>query len=251
MAKMHELIAVNNDVKGQANKVFGDLIGLFNGKKHHFTRKIVTFKPLGENQVQVTESQSSIQATLDKEIPWAGNYMAKAIDSGYQIDKGNTLAKADLVLEGGPTIPNLPATALMQLEKHVQHIKTLAEAIPTLDPSQNFVLDPAAGKGIYRAADVNKKRTKKVMKNVVLAVATKEHKEQVIREAEDEVTGDIQEQEWSSLTTPSIKADIIGRCDTLLQAIKKALSRANSQEVDGADKIGKTILDYVFKPLTT
>lgn len=255
MAKMHELIAVEDDIKGQANKTSGELISTFNNKKHLFSQKIVTFQGLEETSKAVTESQSSIQTTLVKELNWITDFLSKGIDIGYQVDKGNTVATADLIVEVDDKIvlriDKVPTTALLRLEKKIIDVRDLAKAIPTLDPAQGFEPDPAMEPGTYKAKEVKKMRTKKVLKTVSLAAATKEHKEQVVRESEDVDVGTIKEQEWSSMTTPHLKAQILNRCDILIQAVKKARSRANAHELDVAGlKIGRTLLDYVFAPVT-
>jgi hypothetical protein len=249
MPKMHELLAVNEDLKGQATKTRGDLISTFNNKSHLFRKKVVTFRPNTEGPA-ITESQSDIQTTLAKEIAWVSNFLAKAMDAGYQIDVGNTSAKADLAVEGGPSHKDVPATYLLQLEKHLVSVRELATAIPTLDPAQGFSVDTASGKGIWKAREVVKDRTKKVKKVLVAAPATDKHPAQVQVYDADEPVGTLLEQEWSALTTPAIKSEVLSRLDTLIQAVKKARSRANAYELDvTTQKIGKSLLDYVFAPL--
>lgn len=247
--KMHELIAVNDDIKGQSNKTRGELLSTFNTKRHLFQKKVVTFRSNEAGKPAVTESQSDIQETLSEQLKWVGTFITRAIDSGYQIDIGNTIAKADLVC-GTLNIKNVPATALLQLEKHVIAMRDLAQAIPTLDPAQGFSVDTAMGKGYFKAREVTKDRTKKGKKVIVLAPATDKHAAQVVLEPIDEVVGSILEQEWSALTTPAVKSQILNNCDTLLQEVKKARSRANSQELSTeGSKIGQQVIDYVFAPL--
>ncbi len=251
MPKMHELLAVFEDQKGQATKTRGDLVSTFSNKPHLFRKKIVTFKPNQEGAAPVTEAQSDIQSTLSKELNWVSEFLTKAMDSGYQIDIGNTKAKADLVVDEGIVLAkDVPATSLLQLEKHLVAVRELAVAIPTLDPAQGFVPDEASGKGIWKARDVVKARTKKEKKVLVLAPPTDKHPAQVQPYDEDVQIGMILEQEWSALTTPAIKSEVLSRCDTLIQAVKKARSRANSIELDvTGHKIGKQLLEYIFKPI--
>lgn len=252
MPKMHELLAVNDDQKGQATKTRGDLISTFSTKSHLFRKKIVTFRPNEENIPPTTEAQSDIQTTLSKEIHWVSGFLTKAVDSGYQIDIGNTQAKADLVVDGmsEPLAKDVPATSLLQLEKHLVAVRELAAAIPTLDPAQGFTEDKTLGKGYWVARDIVKGRTKKVKKVLTLAPATDKHPAQVQTYDEDVTIGTILEQEWSALTTPAIKSEVLARVDNLIQAVKKARSRANSLELDvTAHKIGKKLMDYVFHPL--
>jgi hypothetical protein len=249
--KMHELLAVNDDLKGQATKTRGDLISTFNNKSHLFRKKVVTFRPNTEGATPITEAQSDIQTTLSKEIDWVNQYIAKAMDAGYQIDIGNTHAKADLTV-GDVTIKDVPATYLLQLEKHLVQVRELAVAIPTLDPAQGFNPDSASGKGIWKAREVVKERTKKEKKVLTLAQATDKHPAQVQVYDADVPTGTLLEQEWSALTTPALKSEVLSRCDTMIQAVKKARSRANAHEVDVTTAhVGKQLLDYVFAPLSS
>jgi hypothetical protein len=255
MPKMHEIIAVSDDLKGQATKTRTDLISTFTSKPHHFGKKIVTFRPDAEGLSPTTEEQSEIQTTLIKEIAWVSGFLTKAIDNGYQVDLGNLQAKADLVVEGQDGKPivfakDVPATFLMQLGRHLQAVRDLANTIPTLDPVKGFTRDDKQEKGIYVAREVIKPRTKKVKKVLVLTPSTDKHPAQVQSYDDDEKIGTTLTQEWSSLATPGVKSQILARADSLIQATKKALSRANSLELDvTAQKVGKQLLDYVFAPL--
>lgn len=255
MPKMHELLAVQEDLKGQATKTRGDLISTFSNKSHLFRKKIVTFHSNQEGVEAKTESQSDIQSTLSKELEWVSGFLTKAMDAGHQIDVGNTQAKADIVVNGKDGkevlhIKDVPATSLLQLEKHLIQVRDLALAIPTLDPAQGFTLDASSGKNIWKAREVVKERTKKDKKVLTLAPATDKHPAQVQVYDVDVPVGTVQEQEWSALTTPALKAEVLHRCDMLIQEVKKARSRANSHELDvSGAKIGKQLLDFVFEPL--
>lgn len=254
MPKLHELLAVFDDLKGQANKTRGDLLSTFSNKLHLFQKKVITFRSSQEGVPPSTESQSDIQSTLTKELKWVGQFISKAIDAGYQIDLGNTSATGNIVVEQDDKvvfqIDNVPATSLLQLEKHLTSVRDLLQAVPTLDSAQGFVLDTASGKGIWQARDVIKERTKKEKKVLVVSKATDKFPEQTQVYDADVSVGTLLSQEWSALTTPAIKSELLNRCDTLIQAVKKARSRANSVELDVAgQKIGKKLLDFVFEPL--
>jgi hypothetical protein len=251
MAKQHELLAVQSNLETQANNTRNDLMNTFDKKKHLFAEKLVTFTPNTENAQAVTEEQSNIQTTVAKEITWISDILTKAIDASHQIDVANKEAKADIITEDGATIAkNVPATSLLQLEKTIKEVRDLALTIPTLDPAKGFAADDNKGKGVFQARTVRKTRTKKENKVVVLYPATDKHPAQVQVMPEDSMIGVIQEQEWSSMITPSTKSSVIDNCDVLMRAIRKARARANEYEIDVAsNKIGKALLDFVFKPL--
>jgi hypothetical protein len=251
MAKLHELLAVDANLKGQAQKCRTELQSTLEKKRHLFAQKLVTFTPLAEGAQAETREQSDIQTTVKKEVEWLSNIIKKAVDASYAIDIANTTAKADVVLEEGTTLlKDVPATALLQLEKRVKEISEFIHTIPTLDPAKGFEQDPDREAGIYKAREVLKSSTQKVQEPLTLSPATKEHPAQVQLVTKDVKVGTIQELEWSSLITPALKADLLERSEALFRAITQARSRANDIEVDAkANRIGKKLLDYVFQPI--
>lgn len=251
LAKLHELLAVEGNLENQANKCRTELAGTFDKKKHHFGEKRITFTANTEGAQPVTEEQSDIQTTVQKEIAWIVGIVAKSIDASHHIDIANTQAVADVVTEDGATVlKGVPATSLLQLEKRLKEIHELIVAVPTLDPAKGFQPDPQREKGIFKAREVSKNRTKKHQRPLELSPATDKHPAQVQLITEDIPVGTILEQEWSSLITPAMKSDILDRCDILLRAVKRARARANELDLDVAgNKIGKTLLDFVFQPL--
>lgn len=247
MPKLHELLAVEGNLETQAAKCLTDLTSTFEKKRHLFEEKRTVFNPSEEGASPVVEAQSDIQSTIRKELDWLGGHLRKSLDASYQVAEANTQARADIVLEDETVLlKDVPATALLELEKRVAMIHGLLKSVPTLDPAKGFALDADRGNGIYKAREVTKTRTKKVNKVLVKYEATKEHPAQTEVVKEDEPVGTIQEQEWSGLVTPAEKADLLDRAEELLRAVRKARSRANAQEIDPAKKIGATLLKYVF-----
>lgn len=252
MAKMHELLAVDSSLKGQAQKMRLDLQATLEKKRHLFSKKLVTFTPATEGGQVETREQSDLQTTVKSEVAWLSKILVKAIDSAYAIDSANTTAKADIVLDGGTVlVKDVPATALLQLEKRLKEVSEFIHAIPTLDPAKGFAPDTDTGDGIFKARDVQKDSTKKVEEYIVVVQPTKEHPAQTAKVTKDLKSGTILEQEWSSLITPATKAELLTRAETLFRAVTQARSRANDVVVDTkVNKIGETLLDYVFSPLS-
>lgn len=248
MAKLHELIAVESSLRAQAEVTRNDLRNTFEKKRTHFVGIVQTFHSLAEGVEPKEESKLGIQTTVAKELGWITEKVAKAIDTAYQIDIANTIAKADIVMENGQVLlSGVPVTALLQLEKRVKEIHELVVAIPTLDPTKGFELDPSQGEDIYRAREVDKPRTEKKFDYIVMVDPTDKHPAQVKELMLDKVVGRLVQQEWSSLITVAQKGDMLDRVESLMRAIKAARSRGNEQEIDvRAGKIGRTLLGYVF-----
>lgn len=247
MAKLHELLAVESNLKGQADKTRNELAATFEKKPHLFSEKLQTFISSEEGGKRTTEEQLDLQTTVRKELTWLSGIIAPALDTSYAISEGNTKARADIVLDDNTVLlQNVPATTLLELEKRMNELHELITRIKTLDPAKGFTLDTSREKGVYKARETQTTRTKKQIKPIVLYPATTEHPAQTQMISEDVPSGVLQTQEWSGLLTVAEKADMLERAENLRRAIKRARSRANETEVDTKAKIGAKLLNFVF-----
>lgn len=246
--RLFELLAVEAQMKNQAASARNDLKNTFEKKRHLFGESRVTFQPLGEGQIPKVEEQSDIQSTIPKELLWIAELWSPAIDNSFQVAEGNTRARADVILDDGSTLlRDVPATALLELEKRANELHDMILAIPTLDPAKGFKPDADRGKFIYQAREINKTRTKKVEDHIVVVPPTVEHPAQVVKVTKDEPTGTIIAQEWSGLITPAKKSELLNRAEILVRAIKKALHRANAVKLDeNMPTCAKALFDYVY-----
>ena len=249
MAKLHELLAIEREQKTQAQKVLGDLKDLFNKKVHHFTGKLVTFKPDEEGKPDQIVETRDLVTTVSKELQWASDFLVKAFDTSLTIAETNTEARADIVVKGNVIAASVPATYLLELEKKLGELREFVDQIPTLDPSKGFIPDETQKDGVFRAKDEVKPRTQKMERPVVLYEATKEHPAQVTLKSYDEKVGMLHSQEWSGAITPRRKADILTNIETLTRAVKKARARANSVDIK-QHKIGRQLWSFAFAETT-
>lgn len=245
MGKLHELLAVNASKTGQAQKVLADLTATFGGKTHLFSEKLVVFQPNTEGAAAVTEEALTLNSTVARELEWAGKHIAELIDVGHAINIANTKANSDITTEDGIVAKCVPATTLLELEKHLAAFKSLIQVAPTLDPAKGYSPDPTKGEDVYKAREVVKTRTTKRTDWVVVVPPTKEHPAQIKEKSEDVPTGTIRQNEWSGMLTPSRKAEILENIEDLLRAVKAARSRANEVVVT-QEKIGKLLVDFVL-----
>jgi len=248
MSKLHELLAVEPDLRGQAESCRTDLKNTFEKKGHHFTKKVVTVKSAVEGVPDKVETQLNLQTTIRKELAWISEKLSKALDIGHQIDTANTTASADVVLDDGTVLLKaVPTTSLLRLEHRVTEIRDLVHTIGTLDPAKGFAEDATEGEGIFRARDDERPRTEKQFKFIVMVPPTDKHPAQVKELMVDVPITTVITQEWSSLLTVAAKGDMLDRVEELLRAVKKARARANEMEIDvRQNKIGNSVLNYVF-----
>ncbi len=248
MPKLHELLAVDGNLKAQADKTRAELMATFDKKAHHFSEKTISYKPYEEGAPTVVESQLDLQTTVPEELKWISEFLIRSLDVSYQVAEANTIARADVALEDGTVIlSQVPATSLLELEKRMKELLDFVAAIPTLDPAKGFRLDPDRGANIFKAREERKTRTKKMNKVLTLAPPTDKHPAQVQVVVEDVPVGDITTLEWSGLITTAAKGDMLGRVEMLTRAVKKGRSRANEVEIAKNDaKIGATVINFVF-----
>lgn len=250
MAKLHELLAVESNLRSQAETCRADLKNTFEKKTHHFEKKIVTFTPNTENAQPKVESQLALQTSVVSELGCIGEKISKSIDAGHRIDVANTTASADLVLDDGTVLlEKVPATSLLRLEHRFLELRDLIQAIPTFDPARGFEPDltQASDGSIWKARDKESVRTEKQFKSVIMVPPTDKHPAQVKELMVDAPNGTVVTQEWSSLITVAAKGDMLDRCEEMLRAVKKARSRAADVEFSAkGNAIADTLLNRVL-----
>lgn len=246
LPKLHELLAIEGSLESQANTTRQELANSFEKKRHLFNSQIKTFYPSADGAEPVQEEVSSIQTTVEKEFTWISGFLAKSYDASLQVAEANTKARGSITLANGTVLAdNVPATALLELEKRMNELLTLVKAAPTLDPAKGYTQDTACEKGVYKAREITSVRTRKDSIPLVLYEATDKHPAQVQIQQKDVPIGNVKTLQWSSELTPLRKSEIISRVEDLIRAVRQARVRANEQEVEQVT-IGEKLLGYVF-----
>jgi hypothetical protein len=249
MAKLHEILAVDRDKEVVASKLIEGLADTFKNKKEHFTghnKRLEMFNEERKNEQDAGKEVKEITTTVASELKWLQDSIIDHFDVIAQKDRTNQTANANIVLSDGTVLAeNLPATLLLTLESKLAKIRTLYEAIPTLQPGIKWVLDPDKGENYYKAEENEVKlKTEKLPQGKIIAPATERQPAQIIQWTEDKGIGKYITERWSSAITPADKSKLLEKIDTLIAAVKKARSRANEAEVVSI-KVGKVLMDYI------
>lgn len=245
--KLYELLAVEQQLKGQAKTTRTGLQDTFTKRGHLFEEVRSTYQPIAAGEEATVDVKKTIQTTVREELAWIAGILSKAMDTSLQVAHGDTVAMADVVLDDGTVLlTGVPATALLELDKRVAEVAELLKTVPTLDPAKGFVQDAAKGEDVFRAREIRRPKTQKRFQPLVLAPATDKHPAQVKEHWVDDLVGHTIDQEWSSLITPATKADMLARAEELRRSVVKALQRANDVEVDREQACGAAIFGYVF-----
>lgn len=242
MGKLHELLAVEGDLKGKANRVLTETLNTFKNKGGHFDSLHRVFKPDQEDQLIQPEETKPMTETVRSKLDYTTLALSSFIDAILQKETTNTLARADFILPNGTVVAkDVPATVLLALENKLAEYKTIYEAIPTLDPSEEWTWDAQEGSWKTETAKV---RSKKTLRNHIVSPATDKHPANVQVFSEDVRIGLVQETKHSSKFTPAAKSEVLGRIDIMVQSAKKARQRANNTEVS-VGAIGGRIFGFV------
>jgi len=247
MGKLHELLAVEPDLKGAAEKIIKETVNTFTKKEHHFLGRHKSYQPKDEEGETFAPEAQEMVTTVVQKLEHTQDVVAKFVDAMAQKELTNTAAQAVLEVDGRPLIDApLPATLLLALEGRLKQLREVYNAIPTLDPSETWHWD--ASTKTYEAEAKQTYKAKKVYRNHVKAPATDKHPAQVEVYTEDERIGTWTEKKWSGMITPAEKADVLARIDKLAQAVKRARQRANDAEVK-VISVGDALFDFINAPL--
>jgi hypothetical protein len=236
VAKIHELIPVESDKVTIANTLIDEAVNTFAKKPDHFigqTRRVEMYDEA--RQVENTTDRKELVETVDSKLDHVWGGLREAIDVTMTKENSNTSpeARADVVVNGKPVLKNVPATALLALEKKLSHLKGLYQSIPTLDPSYAWEADDTAAlTGTMRTKFPQEgHKTEKVSDVLVLYEATDKHPAQVKEITLDKNVAKVTTDRQSGMISPARKAQLLSRISDLATAVKEARQRANMAEV--------------------
>lgn len=246
MGKLHEILAVESDLEGSARRVMEEAAVTFVKRADHFTasyRKLRIFDELLKDQE--TEEHKAMVTTVPDKLGYMLRSVGKHYDASFQKNVANTVAKADLVVDGEVLATDVPATFLLGLETKLKKLREVYEKIPTLSPGVDWEPDSAKGPNIYKAAHKDKKfKTAQTINHKILVEPTEHHPAQIERWTEQVPVGEYALTAWSGMLSPSQKSVLLGRIDALIRGAKRARSKANNTDVPKV-KISESLFNFI------
>lgn len=241
MGKLHELLAVEPDLAGEAQRLLTQREKLFKEGEVRFKGIFRTYKPLEETGEDFEPEITKLATTVRQELEGCEQVLGAWIDASVQKEVTNTRTKADVVIDGQMILQGLPATALLNLEGKLAKFRKLYAAIPTIDPTRVWEWNKEHGAFVSSGITY---RTQKVMKTHVEYEATPEHPAQVKTFRVDERAGTWTTTEHSGMLAPTDKWALLERLDKLIAAVKQARQRANTADVEDIH-VGKEIFNFI------
>lgn len=250
MGKLHEILAVEGDLEGVSKKVVEEAKNTFTKKPNHFKGSHKTLKMIDEERAHeeaAAEAHVELVTTVDKKLGYVAKSLMKYYDAVLQKEATNQVAKADLVVDGEIVASDLPATFLLGMETRLKTLRQLYETLPTLPPGVKWEKDESQGEGVFMSTHPEiRNKEEKSIKHHVTYEATEFHPAQIETWSENNVVGTFTTQQWSGMISTARKSELLGRIDDLIQAVKQARQRANSQEVLDVN-VGQALFDFIHK----
>ncbi len=254
-SKLHEILAVEGEVKGAYEKIVSETIKTFTKKPNHFAghkKVLITATDEGDLEEEVID-QLEITTTVNEKLEYQATSTIRFIDTYLQKEAANQTATAPITVDGKNLTPPLPVTFLLGMETRIKQIREIYAAIPTLANGVKWEEAPNIGTDIYLKTVIDKApKTQKSVRHKVLVPPTfpKEGESgaslpaQIEKWSETETIGEYQTVQWSGMISSSKKSEMLARIDKLSRGIKKARQQANCQEI-GNLKIGKELMGYI------
>lgn len=244
MAKLNQIIAVEKGVK---SRVYGELTELnkmaqkpelFNGFSKAYLKK-------DEESEDLPSEKKKVQITAEAALKRSETILTEALNVIARKDWTNCKATATVSIDGKVIVPDAPVTYLLFLEKQLNDIRTFIGNLPVLDESDSWTQD--VNSGLFKSEAVKTHRTKKIQRPVVLYPATPEHAAQTQLITEDIVAGYWETIKQSGALPKPRKAELLGRVEELLNAVKTAREEANEVDEKNAPNVGAALFGYILQ----
>jgi len=235
MSQLHELLAVEGDLKGEKDKIREETFNTFDKKPAHFTgglRMLEMFDEARKEEEAAGTERQEIVTTVPEKLRYMSGAFIRFWDAKLQKETANQEARADVMIDGKEFAKGVPVTFLLSMEEELKQLRKVYDKIPTLQPGIEWKKDPQRGEFYWKTAyPVVKHKTEKTIEYKTIVPATKEHPAQVKEWAGDKPVGKYSTENWSGMLSPAEKSIMLGKIDTILRAVKKARQRANNQDV--------------------
>lgn len=242
MTKLAQIIAVEKSAKNKAHQGITDAYQRMQ-KPALLTGISRTYRPIDEVGEQLPSESTKVQLNAAELLKDVSKVMTSLFDVTATKDFANCTATADVVVGDVTVAKGVPVTYLLFLEKKLVDIHTFVSKLPTLDPSEDWTLDPNVG--CFTSKPSETVRTKKIFVPLVLAGATDKHPAQVKEGYEDKPVGYWKTVKFSGALPAQRVADILDRVERLQTAVKFARSEANSKVIESVS-VGEKVFKFLL-----
>lgn len=243
MTKLNQIIAIE---KGAKSNLESEITRIY-----HLVQKTAlwngfakTYQPFTEDEAQQRPAESNIvQVSGEDVLRQLSQTMGRLMDLTATKATANTLAKADVKVDGQTILEAVPVSQLLDMEKMLTSVATILGKLPTLDPTQDFHFD--TNRMLQVTEPTWTVATKKIYRNHVKADATDKHPAQVEVYTEESPVGRWYLQKFSGALPVSRVNQLKERVAKLKTAVTFAREEANSADIVDV-KYGDKVFGYLL-----
>ncbi len=242
MAKLHELLAAENDLGGHAKSLLVRTVKKF-GDLSNYVGQQRNYKPIKDGGEPLANEDKLLPSRARVDLALALDAFGQWVDVSIQKEVTNQATSADVLIDDEVVFEDLPATALLNLENKLLELGKVLRAIPTNDLANKWEWDEDAS--CFMSSPRVTYRMEKTLKTLVQYEATKDHPAQVHTYTEDAPVG-----EWTTVIRSgsiplSQKRELLARWQKLSLAVKVARQRANDIEASKIN-VSEKIVAYLW-----
>ena len=227
---LHEILAVEPDVKAQTNVVLAETQRVFKNAKDYLEGEVITVETLLDDEPEHEGSEKLMVTTVPERLEYTLSVIAKEAAVSAAKAATNAVATANVILPGGVTLSNVPAEVIMKFIDKLKQVRGVLNMQPTLDSRVKWALDDQKV-DVYTAPTKSKIGARHVTEFQVVVPATDHHPADV-RDVSKQIPARKTMTTKTSGAIPSVaKAKQMKVCDRCIEACKKALERANCTEI--------------------
>lgn len=240
--KLNQIVAIEKGVK---QRVYNEITELHKAtqKADLLTGFAKTYAKEQTDGLDLPPENKRVQVIASETLKRVSALMGELFDVEATKDWGNTLARADITIDGKVLVAEAPVPFLLFLEKQLRDLRAYVASIVTLDDNHEWKLDAASN--LWKAEPVKTHRTEKKQKSLTLAQATEKHPAQAVQITEDILVGYWSTTHHSGAIPRTMQLKLLGRIDTLAAAVKQARERANETPIEKKAP-SAAVLGYVF-----
>jgi len=239
--KLHEAIALRKGEVGRNKARLTEIYRRFQ-KPVVFNGFVKTYEPIDAEGENLPGESKRVQNNVDDDLNAIESSLRSLWNMHGAVERGNCDARADIEVNGETVMHNVPVTSLLFLENQLTDVRTAVEAVPVLSPDFNWEWDENAG--LYKTDVVKTHRNVKHMRAIVKYPHSPEHPAQTEMVEESKLAGYWNIIQQSGALPAPRKAVLLGRIETMLDAVKAARARANGNDAPTVDT--SPILKFIF-----
>ncbi len=243
---LHEILAVVGGLKGAKEKIKTETETTFTKKPQHFLGMHRILRMFDEaRSAEGTVEHQEVTTTVMNKLDYMKDHFVRFWDAKLQKELGNSIAKADVVVDDAVLAKDVPVTFLLEMEYEMSTIRNVYSAIPTLAPGVKWVEAPDLGEGIWKDDNPPKdQKSEKTIQHKILVPPTEQHPAQIREWNENKAIGEYTTDKYCGMISPAQKSAVLARIDKLSRAIKRARQRANGTEIEKKN-IGSDLFSYI------